>query len=388
MNELHDLFQISANPEIWITQMFVVVVATVSLNFLLMRAIDLGKRIVARTDSIWDDALLEASRLPLRLFTWMLGLSLATKLLEKAGPAEIFQYVPELRRLAFIFIVALFLTRLIHQFEEHLIRPRRALKSMDQTTAHAVAKLLRVSVIVTSVLVALQTMGYSVSGVLAFGGIGGIAVGFAAKDLLSNFFGGLMIYMDKPFAVGDWVRSPDRAIEGTVEDIGWRLTRIRTFDKRPLYIPNSTFASIAVENPSRMTHRRIYENLGIRYEDGHRMAQICEDIRDMLRQHPEIDPDQSQIVRFTAYGASHLEFMVYCLTHTTDWVKFHALKEEVLLRIMQIVVDRGAKFAYPTQTVHLANALPLPDEETTALHPAAGRSTMVQASPGTQEKTE
>ena len=113
----------------------------------------------------------------------------------------------------------------------------------------------------------MQLFDYSVSGLLAFGGIGGIAVGFAAKDLLANFFGGLMIYLDRPFSVGDWIRSPDKEIEGTVEDIGWRLTRIRTFDKRPLYIPNSIFASISVENPSRMSNRRIYEKIGIRYDD-------------------------------------------------------------------------------------------------------------------------
>jgi MscS family membrane protein len=219
------------------------------------------------------------------------------------------------------------------------------------------------------VLVALQTLGYSVSGVLAFGGIGGVAVGFASKDLLSNFFGGLMLYLDKPFKVGDWIRSPDRAIEGTVEDIGWRLTRIRTFDKRPLYIPNSMFASIVVENPSRMTNRRIAENLGIRYEDGDLMAPICSAIRQMLREHPEIDQAQTQIVHFTSYGQSHLEFMVYCLTRTTEWVKYHAVKEDVLLRIMAIVREHGAEFAYPTQTLHLAS---LPGREALGGPEAAG----------------
>ena len=77
----------------------------------------------------------------------------------------------------------------------------------------------------------------------------------------------MFVYLDRPFAVGDWVRSPDREIEGTVENIGWRVTRIRTFDKRPLYIPNSIFSQIAVENPSRMSNRRIKETIGIRYDD-------------------------------------------------------------------------------------------------------------------------
>ena len=84
-------------------------------------------------------------------------------------------------------------------------------------------------------------------------------MGFAAKDVLANFFGTLMLLVDKPFVVGDWIRSPDREIEGTVEDVGWRTTRIRTFDRRPLYVPNANFASLTVENPQRMENRRIYE---------------------------------------------------------------------------------------------------------------------------------
>ena len=107
-------------------------------------------------------------------------------------------------------------------------------------------------------------------------------MGFAAKDLLANFFGGMMIYMDRPFSVGEWIRSPDKEIEGTVEDIGWRLTRIRTFDKRPLYIPNSVFANISVENPSRMTSRRIYETVGIRYDDIDKMDLIVAQVKGML----------------------------------------------------------------------------------------------------------
>ena len=87
-----------------------------------------------------------------------------------------------------------------------------------------------------------------------------------------------MIYLDRPFSVGDWIRSPDKEIEGTVEDIGWRLTRIRTFDKRPLYIPNSIFASISVENPSRMSNRRIYEKIGIRYDDVSKMNTIVTEV--------------------------------------------------------------------------------------------------------------
>lgn len=194
-------------------------------------------------------------------------------------------------------------------------------------------------------------------GVLAFGGIGGIAVGFAAKDLLANFFGGLMVYLDRPFAVGDWVRSPDQEIEGTVEEIGWRLTRIRTFDKRPLYVPNSVFTQITVENPSRMSHRRIYETIGVRYDDLAKVAPIVEDIRAMLRSHPEIQQDQTMIVNFNQFNASCLDIMVYTFTRTTAWVHFHAVKQDVLLRIADIIAAHGAEIAVPTRTLHLPDGV-------------------------------
>jgi MscS family membrane protein len=216
---------------------------------------------------------------------------------------------------------------------------------------------LRSAAVITAALVVLQSMGYSISGVLAFGGIGGIAVGFAAKDLLANFFGGLMVYLDRPFAIGDWIRSPDKEIEGTVEHIGWRQTRIRTFDKRPLYVPNATFTQIAVENPSRMQNRRIYETIGVRYDDADKVEQIVNDVRAMLREHPEIDTEQTLIVNFNGFGASSLDFFVYTFTKTTQWVRYHEVKEDVLLRILNIVLAHGADVAYPTRTLKI-DAMP------------------------------
>lgn len=362
-DELALLLAPSDEPRIWLLQVFMVVLVTVTVNFILMRLIDLAEKLVGRTDTLWDDAVLEAARVPLKLVTWVIGLSIAINIMQAAAPAALFEALPEVRRLSFIFILALFLTRLIRNAEALLADPAKVDKPMDTTTAKAVGKLLRLSVIITAVLVMLQNLGYSISGVLAFGGIGGIAIGFAAKDLLANFFGGMMIYMDKPFRVGDWVRSPDREIEGTVEDIGWRLTRIRTFDQRPLYIPNSTFSTIAVENPSRMRHRRIFETLGVRYQDGPKLQAICDDVEAMLRSHDEIASNETLMVNFNTYGNSSLEFFVYAFTKTTSWVRFHEVKQDVLFRIMKIVEAHGASFAFPTRTLHIQ-----PDS------PAEGRS--------------
>ena len=228
----------------------------------------------------------------------------------------------------------------------------------DRATLDAAVKLLRLSVVITAFLVALQTLGFSISGVLAFGGIGGIAVGFAAKDLLANFFGGLMIHLDRPFAIGDWVRSPDRAIEGTVERIGWRQTLIRKFDTRPLYVPNSAFANITVENPSRMSNRRIYETIGIRYEDAGAMGAVVAEVEAMLRAHDEIDSDGFLMVNFNAFAPSSLDFFIYCYTRTTAWARYHQVKQDVLLRIIGIIDRHGAEIAFPTSTVHLAGVIP------------------------------
>jgi MscS family membrane protein len=231
------------------------------------------------------------------------------------------------------------------------------LDSTGVATVHAIAKLARVALWIIVALTVLQALGVSVSGLLAFGGIGGIAVGFAAKDLLANFFGGMSIYLDRPFAPGDWIRSPDREIEGTVEDIGWRLTRIRTFDQRPLYIPNSVFSQIAVENPSRMYNRRIYETIGVRYQDSQVLRALVVDVRAMLEAHPEIDTNRTLIVNFNHFGASSLDFFIYTFTKTTDWVTYHNVKEDVLLKVLDLVHQHGADVAFPTQTVHLESHL-------------------------------
>ena len=135
-------------------------------------------------------------------------------------------------------------------------------QDFDVTTVFALSKLSRLVIFVVTVITVAHTLGFNVGALLALGGVGGIAVGLAAKDLLANFFGGLTIYLDRPFSVGDWIRSPDKSIEGTVEYISWRHTRIRAFNKNPIYVPNAVFTTIVVENPSRMSHRRLKETVG------------------------------------------------------------------------------------------------------------------------------
>lgn len=337
-----------------IVQVFLVVAGVLLVNFVLGILL---RQLLARThktESVWDEAALEAIGRPLRYLIWLNGIAFAAQMVGEHADAPIFAIIEPIRTIGVVALIAWACSRLIRNIEVALVKHRaRNGKPTDQTTVNAIAKLLRLAVLITALLIVLQSLGFSISGVLAFGGIGGIAVGFAAKDLLANFFGAMMVYFDRPFAVGDWVRSPDRDIEGTVEEIGWRLTRIRRFDKRPLYVPNSVFTQISVENPSRMTHRRIYETIGIRYDDVAQMQSITDAVRQMLIDHDEIDDTQTLIVHFDAFNASSLDFFVYTFTKTTQWVKFHEVKQNVLLKVARIIEAHGAQIAFPTRTLHL-----------------------------------
>ena len=336
----------------WVIRVFIVVLVTVTASFIARLLLARANRKIKQTQNYWDDSLLNAGRMPLHGLIWVLGLSVAAEIIDNVSEHTIFEYTTLIRQVAIVLLGVIFLFRFIKEAELHIIE-KRGLRDVnaDGVTVRVICRLLRVSVVITGALVILQTFGISISGVLAFGGIGGIAVGFAAKDLLANFFGGLMIFMDKPFTIGDWVRSPDRSIEGTVEDIGWRLTKIRTFDKRPLYIPNSMFNTIVVENPSRMTNRRIYETIGLRYCDAAKMKAVVADVKAMLENHEEIDTGQTLIVNFNAMADSSLDFFVYTFTRTTEWVKYHAVKQDVLLRIIDIIHDHNADIAFPTRTL-------------------------------------
>lgn len=309
-------------------------------------------RVARASEQVWDDVIITAVETPLRLGLWVLVVY---------GILEIYTLAPSVQEgilqvsnVGVVFLLAWFGQRLIGGIEQELLSPTRAGgTSNDRATVRATCKLARISMWVVAGLTVLQTLGISISGLLAFGGIGGIAVGFAAKDLLANFFGGLSIHLDRPFTVGDWIRSPDKDIEGTVESIGWRLTCIRTFDQRPLYVPNAIFSQIALENPSRMFNRRIYETIGLRYEDADKMSIIVKEVRAMLEAHPEIDHNRTLIVNFVSFGASSLDFFVYTFTKTTVWVEFHQIKENILLEILNIIHAHGADVAFPTRTLHI-----------------------------------
>ncbi|MGG5574804.1 mechanosensitive ion channel family protein [Vibrio diazotrophicus] len=312
-----------------------------------------------KTKFHWDDLILHALKTPISTLIWCWPATISLGLLLDDNIQSKFSWLATSKKLMLAAVFIWVLIRLAINIEQYLLQD----KSRDETTIQAASKVARLIILTIGLLTVMQTLGVSLRGLLTFGGVGGLIVGLAAKDLLSNFFGGLMIYFDRPFKVGEWIRSPDREIEGTVERIGWRMTIIRTFDKRPLYVPNSVFSNIIVENPSRMKNRRIYETIGLRYQDADKMATIVAQVREMLENHEDIDAQQTLIVNFNAFGASSLDFFIYTFTETINWVRFHEVKQDVMLKVMDIIHQNGADIAYPTRTLMIEpKEAPLFDE--------------------------
>ncbi|OGT50374.1 MAG: hypothetical protein A3E82_05010 [Gammaproteobacteria bacterium RIFCSPHIGHO2_12_FULL_38_11] len=335
----------------WMVNIGLILLSMIAFHWLsrtiyriLLKQFDTGRH-------VWIASLIKSVHAPWLIFFWVLAISFIVPIVMLRFHIDIrhVNFVNTLRSLFFITAFYWSLLKFIRNMEQE-ISPhwRRG----DKTTVRAIAQLSRVILTVFVVLAILPILGFSGSSLLAFSGAGGIAVALAAKDTCANFLGGMMIFWDRPFSVGDWIRSPDRDIEGTVEHIGWRLTRIRTFSKRPLYVPNNVFSTIVIENPQRMSNRQINTMIGVRYNDVNQIASITKTVDEMLRQHPGIDQMQAIMVHFVEFAASSLNLNMYVFTKTTDWAKYRQVQQDVFLKTVAIIEAHGAECAFPTTTVH------------------------------------
>lgn len=340
------------NIDNWIIKFFIIIIIIILINLFTRLVLNTLRKQFSKTNNIWDDCVINSIYRPLTMLVWILGVVFTLEAFN--NDIKYFSISNDalisIKKAGIILVIALFILNISKNFQQAIIiNNKKNNIDVDESTYEAITKIIRLSVIITSGLIILQTFGFSISGVLAFGGIGGVAVGFAAKDMLANFFGGLMIYLDRPFRKGDWIRSPDRDIEGTVENIGWRQTSIRNFRKNVIYIPNSIFMNIVVENPSRMTHRRIREVIGLRYKDLPKMLTIVKEVKEMIVSHGDIDHKQTTIVNFDSYNDSSIDFFIITYADTTEWAKYHEIKQDVLMKIGDIIDKNGAEIAFPTR---------------------------------------
>ena len=300
-----------------------------------------------------DDRFLNCLQKPAEFFIFLIGLFIAIEVLQLPGePFDLDSLATALLKALVIFDIAWFLFNLVDMVDHYLSRwAERTESTLDDHLAPLLRKSLRIFIIIMAALMAIQTFGYPVTGVLASLGIGGLAFALAAKDTVSNIFGSLMIIFDRPFHVGDWIKAGD--LEGTVEEVGFRSTKIRTFAKTLISVPNNIIANMALDNYSRMPKRRIRLTVGVTYDTTPvLMREAVSRIRELLRTHPAID-QEFFLVNFTDFGASSLDIMVYCFTTTTVWDQYLEAREDVCLKIMETLEDLGLEIAFPSTTVYL-----------------------------------
>lgn len=177
----------------------------------------------------------------------------------------------------------------------------------------------------------------------------GVAIGFAGREIISNFFGGFMIFLTRPFSVGEWIRSIEEPeLNGTVEDIGWYLSRVRTWDKRPLYIPNSRFSTLIVENPSRMTNRRILHTLHMRLEDMPVVQDVTAGIDRYMRENQELDPKQHRLAYVDSFDEFSVKIWISCYTKSVFLFDWRRVQQDVLVAVYGILRENGARLASMT----------------------------------------
>jgi MscS family membrane protein len=214
-------------------------------------------------------------------------------------------------------------------------------------------RLLKAVVVGIAILAILATVGFDLTTVLAGLGIGGLAIAFAAQKTLENLFGGISVLADEVIRVGDFCRFGDKV--GTVEDISLRSTRVRTLDRSELSIPNGSLATMNVENFTRRDKILFNPTLSIRYEtSADQLRYLLTEVRRMLYEHPKIESDSARI-RFASFDNSALSLEIFSYVLTADFTEFTAIREDLLLRIMEIVKRSGSDFAFPSRTVYLSH---------------------------------
>jgi MscS family membrane protein len=318
----------------------------------------LNKRVtefVKKTETELDDLLLNAIINPLGYFILLQGFYIAIISLglpEKIGLFDISKLVNNLYLFAFTFILLYFAFRIIDVIGFFIKQKAKQTESaLDDQIAPLLVKSLRVLVVTMGVLFILNNFGYSVTSLLTGLGIGGLAFALAAQDTISNLFGSFTVFSDKPFKLGDWISIGD--LEGTVEEVGFRSTRIRRFDQALVTLPNSQFIKSGVVNYSEMKKRRIKFDLGVTYgTSAGKITQVVEGIKKIIEEEDRFD-NSFYRVYFTDFGAYSLNILIQCYTRTTNGNEHLKIKEEFNLKIMQLLEELGVEIAFPSQTIYL-----------------------------------
>ncbi len=224
-------------------------------------------------------------------------------------------------------------------------------KKLDDMLLSFLKNGIKITIVIIGSITIIQVWFKEIGGILTGLGLGGLAFALAAQETASNLFGSITIMSDRPFEIGDWIQTP--SVEGTVEEIGFRSTRIRTFQQAVVTIPNSVISKEAITNWSRMGKRRISYRIGVTYNTTSKQIQACvEKIRKMLNSHPEIHPE-TIFVYFEKFGEKSLDIFLYFFTKTTKWQEYLEVQEDVNLKILEIIRELDISIALPSRSIYV-----------------------------------
>ena len=323
---------------------------------IVFRLISRGLRKLAqRTQTDMDDRILEAMKQPLEFTFVIIGLYISGQVVN-LSPALNVVFGQIIRSLiAFTLFWAIF--RILDPLSILLDRTVTLFgsQSMHETIKGFFVKVAKFVVVCLGIAAVFQEWGFNVAAVLGSLGLVGMAVALGAQDFIKNMFAGMTIFLDKVFEQGNWIKTPD--VEGTVEEIGFRATKVRQFDKALVTLPNAKLANEALINYSRMTNRRIHWMIGVEYRST--KEQILNIIQALSRYiHEcgdfETDPEKTKTFIFLdSFGSSSIDIMLYCFTKTTVWGEWLEAKERLAYKIKEIVEGQNARFAFPSRSLYV-----------------------------------
>jgi len=305
---------------------------------------------VGKTENTVDDAVVEAIEPPIRFIPVVMGIFFATSYLELDEQST--EFVLALNRSLVAFVIFWALYRASGPISSLLQKADRVLTG---PMIQWLAKAIRIAFALVGAATILEIWGIQVGPLVAGLGLFGVAVALGAQDLFKNLIAGLFVIGEKRFHPGDWILVKG-VVEGTVEQIGFRTTTIRRFDKAPVYVPNSALSDNAVINFSRMTYRRIKWLIGLKYDSSSEsLDQVRSGIESYLEKteafaRPE---EASTFVRIDRFSDSSIDILLYCFTTTTDWLEWLEIKEQLLIEIKRLVSDAGTDFAFPSSSIYI-----------------------------------
>lgn len=324
--------------------------------------------VVERTQTQIDDLLLTTVEAPIRLLVVAIGVAIAGQILSADGATV--EFMAHLSRTFVILAVMLTLHNLVDLVAASSARLRSLTGlRLEEQLVPFLRTGLKIILVALAVVVLLQEWEYDVSGLIAGLGLGGLAFSLAAQDTVANLFAFTTIVSDRPFVVGEYIKTAD--VEGIVEQVGVRNVRIRQLDQAYVTIPNAKLTSSAITNWSRLQKRWINFTLGVTYSTtSDQMRVLVHRIREMLNAQEKVDPE-SIVVLFTDFGDSSLDVLVRCYIWEPDWVKFSEHKQDINLRIMDIVADLGLSIAFPSRSLYVENLSMLDNGKGLQLRPPA-----------------